>query len=389
VPLPTHQFSSIAHMCRHLHMFAPVAMALVLVSVVRVRAEGEALVAELAEEVLAWESTKVLPSPWETVFNRPSNRDVGSVTEHPIWDKYELEVFPDSLETQREQDGLPPNIAIGRVLIKDSKKPTQPPSSYRMTGVGGEEVRHLNGMVNPAGSTTVWGWQRIRYLAVKTWIDYWVARNTEKMIVIHASGEVLYAGCDEATIQYKYDEIIAASGGTQKVVLAAEVSPWPADLGWRYNQTSGIATTRTDFLTTVGVTESFASTYADCSNATVGFCNTPPKYQFASSGFIMGPIGDVADVLAGMYYWSDSENRLVNEYFLHNPDKVALDYAGVLVLSLNNMKLDASIPVTVESTSGTKSFRNLITGGTVCFVHGGGNSFDALKVLAQELLSDA
>eukprot|EP00959_Pyramimonas_sp_CCMP1952_P213522 4467411-Pyramimonas_sp.AAC.1 len=77
-------------------------------------------------------------------------------------------------------------------------------------------------MVNPAGATTVWGWQRIRYLAVKTWIDYWATRNTEKLIVIHASGEVLYAGCDENTIQYKYDEIITASGGTQKVVLAAE-----------------------------------------------------------------------------------------------------------------------------------------------------------------------
>jgi len=370
-------------------MRAPVALALALVGAARVRAEGEALVTELAEEVLAWESWKVLPSPWETVFNRPSNRDVGSVTEHPIRDKYDLEVFPDSLETAREQDGFPPNIAMGRVLIKENKQPTQPPPTCRMTGVGGEEVRHLNGMVNPAGNTTVWGWQRIRYLAVKTWIDYWSTRNTEKMIVVHASGEVLYAGCDENTIQYKYDEIIGASGGTQKVVLAAEVSPWPMDLAWRYEQTPGIATTRTNFLSTVGVTESFATTYADCTNATVGYCGTPPKYQFASSGFIMGPIGDVADMLADMYYWADSENRLVNEYFLHNPDKVALDYAGILVLSLNNMKLDASIPVTVESASGTKSFRNLITGNNVCFVHGGGNSFDALKVLAQELLSDA
>jgi len=370
-------------------MFAPVSVALALVSAVRVRAEGEALVAELAEEVLAWESWKVLPSPWETVFNRPSNRDVGSVTEQPIWDKYELEVFPDSLETAREQDGFPANIAIGRVLIKESKAPTQPPPSYRMTGIGGEEVRHLNGMVNPAGNTTVWGWQRIRYLAVKTWIDYWSVRNIEQMIVIHASGEVLYAGCDENTIQYKYNEIIGASGGTQKVVLAAEVSPWPLGLAWRYEQTAGIATTRTDFLATVGATDNFASTYADCTNATVGFCTTPPTYKFASSAFIMGPIGDVAEMLADMYYWSDSENRLVNEYFLHNPDKVALDYAGILVLSLNNMKLDASIPVAVESASGTKSFRNLITGNNVCFVHGGGSSFDALKVLAQELLSDA
>jgi len=370
-------------------MLRPVSVGLALVSAVRVRAEGEALVTELAEEVLAWESWKVLPSPWETVFNRPSNRDVGSVTEHPIWEKYDLEVFPDSLETAQEQDGFPPTIAMGRVLVKENKKPSMPPPDFRITGVGGEEVRHLNGMVNPAGSTTVWGWQRIRYLAIKTWMNYWSARNSEKLIVLHASGEVLYAGCDEATIATKYSEIITASGGTQKVVLAAEVSPLPIELGWRYDQTTGIATTRTDFLTSVGVVESFASTYADCTNATVGFCTTPPTYKFASSAFIMGPIGDVAEMLADMYYWSDSENRLVNEYFLHNPDKVALDYAGILVLSLNNMKLDASIPVAVESASGTKSFRNLITGNNVCFVHGGGSSFDALKVLAQELLSDA
>jgi len=371
-------------------MFRPGAVGLALLSAVRVRAEGEALVTELAEEVLAWESWKVLPSPWETVFNRPSNKDVGSVTEHPIWDKYDLEVFPDSLETADEQNGYPPTIAMGRVLIKDTKKPTMPPPTYRMSGVGGEEVRHLNGMVNPAGSTTVWGWQRMRYLAAKAWMNYWSARNSEKLVVLHASGEVLYAGCDETTIATKYNEIITASCGTQKVVLAAEMSPWPIELGWRYDQTAGIATTRTDFLTSVGVSDNFGSTYADCTNTTVGYCTTPvPKYQYANSGFIMGPVGDVSEMLTDFYYWSGSENNLVNEYFLHNPDQVALDYAGILVLSLNNMKLDANIPVTVQSASGTKSFTNSITGTSVCFVHGSGNSFDALKVLAQELLADA
>jgi len=369
-------------------MFRPAAVGLALVSAVRVRAEGEALVTELAEEVLAWESWKVLPSPWETVFNRPSNRDVGSVTEHPIWEKYDLEVFPDSLETTQEQDGFPPTIAMGRVLVKDSKKPTMPPPSYRMTGVGGEEVRHLNGMVNPAGSTTVWGWQRMRYLAVKAWMNYWSTRNSDKLIVLHASGEVLYAGCDETTIANKYNQIITASGGTQKVVLAAEMSPWPIELGWRYDQTAGLGTTRSALLSVVGVDESFASTYADCTNATVGYCTTPPKYQFANSGFIMGPAADVAEMFTDFYYWSGSENNLVNEYFLHNTDQVALDYAGTLVLSLNNMKLDANIPVTVQSASGTKSFQSLITGTSVCFVHGNGNSFAALKVLAQELLAD-
>mmetsp|Transcript_108991 Transcript_108991/g.284186 ORF Transcript_108991/g.284186 Transcript_108991/m.284186 type:complete len:369 (+) Transcript_108991:90-1196(+) len=367
-------------------MLSPVVKALALVSAVRVRAEGEALVTELAEEVLAWESWKVLPSPWETVFNRPSNRDVGSVTEHPIWDKYDTEVFPSSLETSREQDGFPPNIAMGRVLIKDSKKPTQPPPSYRMTGVGGETVRHLNGMVNPSGATTVWGWQRLRFLAVKTWIDYLATRNTEKIVVLHASGETLYAGCDENTISYKYNEIITASGGTQTIVLAAEVSPWPEEIAWRYDQYPSITATMSTFLTTVGVDPAFATTYADCTNTTVGYCTTPPKYQYASSAFIMGPIGDISDMFADMYFWSDSENRLVNEYFLHNPDKVALDYAGYLVMSLHNMKLDTNIPVEVQLVDGKKIIHNKVTNDKVCFVHGGGNSFSQLKTLAQELL---
>jgi len=367
-------------------MLPRLATGLALLGAVRVRAEGEALVTELAEEVLAW-AEEILPSPWDVIFNSPTNRDVGSVIDHPIAEKYELYVAPDSLETQRELEGFPPTVAMGRVLIKESKKPAMPPTEYRMTGVGGETVRHLNGMVNPSGNTTVWGWQRLRYLAVKTWMDYLATRNTEKIVVLHASGETLYAGCDENTISYKYNEIITASGGTQTIVLAAEVSPWPEEVAWRYDTTAGISSTMSSFLSTVSVDPAFATTYADCTNTTVGYCTTPPKYQYASSAFIMGPIGDISDMFADMYFWSDSENRLVTEYFLHNPDKVALDYAGVLVLSLNNMKLDSSIPVTVQSASGTKSFQNAITGSAVCFVHGSGNSFGALKVLAQELLA--
>ncbi|CAK0840603.1 unnamed protein product [Prorocentrum cordatum] len=363
-------------------MFTRVAVASALVSAARVRAEGEALVTELAEEVLAWESWKVLPSPWETVFNRPSNRDVGSVTEHPIWDKYDLEVFPDSLETTREQDGFPPNIAMGRVLIKDSKKPTQPPPSYRMTGVGGEEVRHLNGMVNPSGHTTCWGWEKVRYGAMTTWLNYWASRNSDKIVVFHAAGTMLYAGCDENTIMYKYNEIVSNSVGSPTVVLAAEVSPPQDEMSWRYDISSDAVAARTAFLASVAGAD--LTTYADC-NATVGYCDSPPKYRYASSAFIMGPAGDVAEMLSEMPYWSNSENRLVNEYFLSNTDKVALDYSGILVLSLNNMKLDANIPVTVVDNAGAKSFSNKATGTSVCFVHGAGNSHDALKVLAQQL----
>jgi len=367
-------------------MSAPVAVALALAGVVHVRAEGEAYATELAEEVLSW-TQEVLPMPWDVVFNMPTNRDVGSVIDHDLREMYETEVYPKApsgaLETQRELDGFPPNVAIGRALIKENKRPAFPPADYRITDVGCEEVRHLNGMVNPSGSTTCWGWEKVRYAAMTTWIDYWAARNSDKILVFHAAGTMLYAGCDENTLMYKYQEVIDGAVGSPTIVLAAEVSPEKEEMAWRYDITTEAETARTTALSAAGAAD--LSTYADCTNATAGYCDGTPKYRYASSAFIMGPAGDVAEMFSEMQYWSNTENRLANEYFLSNTDKVALDYSGILVLSLNNMKLDANIPVTVEDNAGAKSFRNKATGGSVCFVHGSGNSFDALKVLAQQL----
>ena len=68
-------------------------------------------------------------------------------------------------------------------------------------------------------------------------------------------------------------------------------------------------------------------------------------------------------MLTNMNQYAASENYPVNEHILHDTDKIASAYAGVPVLSLNSTKLDASIPVTVERSLGTKSFRNAIPGG--------------------------
>jgi len=368
-------------------MFAPVAVVLALVSTVRVRAEGEAYLTELAEEVLSW-TEEILPMPWDVVFNMPTNRDVGSVIDHDLReDLYATEVFPKApsgaLETARELNGFPPNVAIGRALISESKKPPFPPADYGMTGVGCEEVKHLNGMVNPSGSTTCWGWEKVRYAALTTWLNYWSARNSDKLVIFHAAGTMLYAGCDENLITYKYGEIISAAVGSPTIVLAATVSPETEEMSWRYDITPESETARTTFLS------SFAdlSGSADCTNATVGYCDSVPKYRYASSAFIMGPAGDVAEMFSEMKYWSNTENRLVNEYFLANTDKVALDYSGDLVLSLHKMKSDSNIPVTVVDNSGNKSFLNVATNRSVCFVHGAGDSHDTLKVLAEELLA--
>ncbi|CAK0812347.1 unnamed protein product [Prorocentrum cordatum] len=251
----------------------------------------------------------VLPNPWDVVVNTPSDRDVGTVTEHAFAPAYELEVVPDSLETAAEQSGGAPTIAIRRILVAETKNSTQPPPSYRMGGVGGQTVRHLNGMENPAGATTVWGWQRNRYFALQAWM---ATKGDSDLMAVHASGEVLFAGCDESTILSKYNQIIAANGGTQTIVIAAEVSPFHADLGYYYDiSTAGLDSTRTGALSYLSAAADWATTYAAC---TSGVCNSPPKYQFANPGFIMGPVADIAEMLADMPKWADTENRLINQH---------------------------------------------------------------------------
>ncbi|CAK0842247.1 unnamed protein product [Prorocentrum cordatum] len=298
----------------------------------------------------------VLPNPWDVVVNTPSDRDVGTVTEHAFAPAYELEVVPDSLETAAEQSGGAPTIAIRRILVAETRNSTQPPPSYRMGGVGGQTVRHLNGMENPAGATTVWGWQRNRYFALQAWM---ATKGDSDLMAVHASGEVLFAGCDESTILSKYNQIIAANGGTQTIVIAAEVSPFHADLGYYYDiSTAGLDSTRTGALSYLSAAADWATTYAAC---TSGVCNSPPKYQFANPGFIMGPVADIAEMFADMPKWADTENRLINQYYLSNTDKVALDFAGTLVMSLHNMKLDANIPVEVELVAGIKRIKNKVT----------------------------
>jgi len=358
-----------------------VAACLIVGSQHALAAEGDALTRILAQEV--HDNTDItLPNPFDVLVNTPSDRDVGTVTEHGYKDN--LEVTGGSLETTAEQNGGTPSIDIRRILVEDSGNTTWPPSCYR-TGscAGGAAVRHLNGVVNPTGATTVWGWQRHRYFALKEWM---AGKADNDLVIVHASGEVLFAGCTESTIQQKYDLIIRANGGTGSIVLGAEVSPLHEDQGYAYDlRQTELDASRFAFLNDpeVAVSTNWATNLADC---TTGFCNSPnPKVQFANPAFIMGPVGDIAEMLAGMPQWADTEYRLISKYYLDNPDKVALDYAGILVASLHNMK--TRFLVEVEDAAGSKSFRNKVTNQAVCFVHGGGSSFTKLKVLADELLA--
>lgn len=342
---------------------------------------------ELAGEVLS-NKQALLSIPWEIPRDQPSFRDVGYVGEYPIRDSAATELHVSSLQTGRESQGFPPNVLIGRALVKDSLKVTQPPANFRYTGKGGEHTKHLNGLINPVGDLTVWQWQRMRWSAAKEWLEYWVGRSPgSKLAIIHSSGDVLYGGCDENTIIYKYNRIVNASGGSQKIVMAAELSPWPAELGWNYDATgsSWVEDRRADVLSSMSVPNDWESTYADCTDPNLGPCNSSPTYMYANSGFIMGTIEALIEMIADLgTTYTGWDNRWFNEYYLKNPATVTLDYAGDLSMSLHNMNL-GSLPLEVNNTITGKRIQSKLTNSSICFLHGNGNSFAALQGVAGEL----
>jgi len=346
--------------------------------------EGAQYMEECADAVLA-NKEELLFVPFKIA--KTHGRDVGWMGHLPILDAAKPEVAEGSLQTGRELQGYHPNIFIASLKIKDTEQPAFPPPGHRYgASRGGEEIQYYSGLLNPPADLTVWQWQRNRWSSLRQWLEYAVGRNPDKLVVVHSRGDVLYGGCSENVIKYKYEQIVG--NGTQTIVAAAEVSPYPQDLGWWYSESSITETMRSQALSSAGVPNDWITQYAHCDNNTVNsMCGSPPKYQYASSGFLMGPALDILTMLSGLETYEGPENRFINEYFLANPSKMTLDYSGSLSMTLHNLvHTDGSIPVEVAGGSGgNKTLVSKQTNTVVCFVHGNGNSFESVKALAREL----
>mmetsp|Transcript_9887 Transcript_9887/g.27799 ORF Transcript_9887/g.27799 Transcript_9887/m.27799 type:complete len:375 (-) Transcript_9887:318-1442(-) len=345
--------------------------------------EGAQYMEECADAVIA-NKQELLFVPFKIA--KTQGRDVGWMGHLPVLDAAKPEVSEGSLQTARELQGYNPMIFIASLKIKDTEQPAFPPPGYRYgASQGGEEILYYSGLTNPPADLTVWQWQQNRWSSLKAWLEYAIGRNPDKLVIIHSRGDVLYGGCSENIIKFKYEQIVG--DGTQTIVAAAEVSPYPQDLGWWYSKSNFTETMRSQALSSLGVPSDWITKYAHCDNSTVNsMCGSPPKYQYASSGFLMGPALDLFTMLSGLESYEGPENRFINEYFLANPAKMTLDYSGSLSMTLHNLvKPDGSIPVEISGSGDSKKLVSKETNTTICFVHGNGNSFESVKVLAQEL----
>jgi len=239
--------------------------------------------------------------------------------------------------------------------------------------------------VNPDAETTLMGWQANTYSTLKTLMEMW-AKRSNKMMVLVSSGDTLYGGCTEAQLQGKYDAVIAAAnetGSRATIVAAAEVSPFPADMGAKYSMPAynWTETRRSTTLSALGIPDGWAKPYAECTD---GPCDPDSKYQYAHAGFIMGPVEDLLAMFEGFESYTSTLQRFVNDYYLKNPDKITLDYGGILATTLNNMNKDGG-PIRKLDGAGSVPKTILVPKGVpepVCFLQGNGNGIETLKTLA-------
>jgi hypothetical protein len=316
----------------------------------------------------------VLPLPWDRIEDRDY---MGFMAHLPILDGANT--------TSVVSEDLGSTITLVSFKLQGTDQPASPRPSVRWGAKGGKEILHYNGVLDPSSELTMLAWQKIRWAGLKAFLQAEMAVDTGKLAVISSYGDVLYGGCSEEVISFKYNEIIAASGGTQTIVMAAEVSPWPWSLGWRYSRTNFTSYRRADVIAAYSLSSTWESSFSNCTDPAAGPCDSTPKYQYANAGLIMGPVSDIYEMLQDMETYQSDVNQLANDYYLKNPGTVTLDYAGGLFLSLHNMVNNGNAPVEVQDINGTRALYSSTLGQTVCFVQGNGNGFETLQDMANQM----
>lgn len=204
-------------------------------------------------------------------------------------------------------------------------------------------------------------------------------KTPEKVVVAADGGDVLYGGCDEATLRAKYDQIISASTGNT-VVVGAELGAWPQtvpDLEPLYEQ---FQDRMDDVMKAAGLNRSVYTQFSHgCGN-----CGHPPVYKFANGGFKMGPAKDLAHLFDTLCSMKGDEQANLHGLLVDGKHHLTLDYTGSLVLSLHGFDKYADI-LSVQS----HSVHNSVTGLTQCFAHGNGEGKSAVNALAQALQAAA
>eukprot|EP00425_Heterocapsa_triquetra_P018121 CAMPEP_0195154844 /NCGR_PEP_ID=MMETSP0448-20130528/183859_1 /TAXON_ID=66468 /ORGANISM="Heterocapsa triquestra, Strain CCMP 448" /LENGTH=586 /DNA_ID=CAMNT_0040193625 /DNA_START=28 /DNA_END=1789 /DNA_ORIENTATION=+ len=172
-----------------------------------------------------------------------------------------------------------------------------------------------------------------------------------ELVVFMDGSDIFWGGCDLQTFQASYHEIATRQAAPIVFNAAVGLPPMYWDLPGS-TPVDHVVEPQTPFPDlyapyTAGCSLRCNGTWRNvCTNDllsnlsdTAGHAVSPPKLRFINSGFFMGPVDKVADmmqwVLSNYEQYASTDQTVFQAYWLQQPGKATLDYRGELAVTLN------------------------------------------------------
>lgn len=195
-------------------------------------------------------------------------------------------------------------------------------------------------------------------------------RAESDLIVFMDGADVFWGGCDMEQFFRSYHEIVNRSKAP--IVISAEIACGEQKC-WKVPKVPSWA----DDMSHQNLGGGFWAGYVapdGCRN-TCCPCRKPPAVMFLNSGFMIGPMGDIRDMVKWSLEHYDEVSTLgdqsvIAHYWFHEGrSKITLDYAGELCLTMSDLQPSALFNLTHHGHIWNKAF-----GRKQCFIHGNGRS---------------
>ncbi|CAK0801237.1 unnamed protein product, partial [Prorocentrum cordatum] len=197
--------------------------------------------------------------------------------------------------------------------------------------------------VENLGAGQPWNYYRTKNGLMLEWLSKAVEKDPDAMAIMIDGGDMVFGGCDESFLMSKYQKILSASGGgpNMKMVMGAETACFPFHNAKFFRDNSTWEGRRSAVNRQVeNLADDWVLPWSPCGDTKIAPCDPEPQraYRYPNWGFVMGPVKDLQPLFEFVYNQGSNQvldQALAQWWMVTHPDRITLDYAGSMVLSLH------------------------------------------------------